>query len=379
MTRRCGCPRTDARDCIDFRSGRDLRRLLDAETLEDSMSDFDDPCECPCHDPDEDDEPVTVCRRCSECTGADHHWMDNSECMGPEDPMYCCKHCDAFGDECKHCDGEGGKTSPDGHPLAFCTACKGWGVDLWPGERRADKGGRVSPLPQGDGLASPVKALERPQMVAALYVEKGGCYYGLPDVDPWDIERDARKYAGPWPVVAHPPCERWGRYWSGGPSARVRRTKGDDGGCFAAALSAVRTYGGVLEHPEASHAFRAHQLLTPKWGAGWTPAGDWCGWVCCVAQRNYGHRARKLTWLYAANVKLPQLDWSIPQPSIARLDEGFHSKEERARAIKTGVCQRLSAGQQRATPSAFRDLLLSIARSASPVDTGRAATTNDKP
>ena len=47
MTRRCGCPRTDARDCIDFRSGRDLRRLLDAETLEDSMSDFDGPCECP--------------------------------------------------------------------------------------------------------------------------------------------------------------------------------------------------------------------------------------------------------------------------------------------------------------------------------------------
>ena len=56
-------------------------------------------------------EPVTVCRRCSECTGADHHWMDNSECMGPEDPMYCCKHCDAFGDECETCDGEGGKTS----------------------------------------------------------------------------------------------------------------------------------------------------------------------------------------------------------------------------------------------------------------------------
>ena len=41
--------------------------------------------------------------------------------------------------------------------------------------------------------------------VAALYVEKGGVYYGLPDVDPWDEERDARLYAGPWPVVAHPP------------------------------------------------------------------------------------------------------------------------------------------------------------------------------
>lgn len=66
-------------------------------------------------------------------------------------------------------------------------------------------------------------------MIAALFVAVGGGYFGLPDVDPWDAERDARLYAGPWPVVAHPPCERWGRYWSGGPSAKVRRELGDDG------------------------------------------------------------------------------------------------------------------------------------------------------
>jgi len=29
-------------------------------------------------------------------------------------------------------------------------------------------------------------------VIAALYVEKGGCYYNLPGVDPWDEERDAR-------------------------------------------------------------------------------------------------------------------------------------------------------------------------------------------
>lgn len=42
-------------------------------------------------------------------------------------------------------------------------------------------------------------------MIAALYVQTGGCYFGLPNVDPWDVHRDARKYDGPWPVVAHPP------------------------------------------------------------------------------------------------------------------------------------------------------------------------------
>ena len=42
-------------------------------------------------------------------------------------------------------------------------------------------------------------------MIAALYVQTGGSYFDLPDVDPYDQDRDARTYAGPWPVVAHPP------------------------------------------------------------------------------------------------------------------------------------------------------------------------------
>ena len=46
-------------------------------------------------------------------------------------------------------------------------------------------------------------------MIAALYVQRGGVYFDLAGVDPWDEQRDARRYAGPWPVVAHPPCARW--------------------------------------------------------------------------------------------------------------------------------------------------------------------------
>ena len=51
--------------------------------------------------------------------------------------------------------------------------------------------------------------------IAALYVETGGSYYGLPGVDPWDERRDARLYPGPHPAVAHPPCQRWGKLWAG--------------------------------------------------------------------------------------------------------------------------------------------------------------------
>src|SRR4051812_11798157 len=68
--------------------------------------------------------------------------------------------------------------------------------------------------------------------VAALYVETNGVYYGLPDVDPWDEARDARLYYGPWPVVAHPPCKSWSIMGQ----CRPEIIRGEDGGCFLAAL-----------------------------------------------------------------------------------------------------------------------------------------------
>jgi len=189
-----------------------------------------------------------------------------------------------------------------------------------------------------------------------------GPYFGISDVDPWDISRDARNYSGPHSVVAHPPCERWGRYWFGGPSCKTRKKKGDDGGCFEAALSAVRKYGGVLEHPAASSAWAAYRIATPYRAGGWTFADGHGGWTCCVDQGHYGHKAQKATWLYAVGCdSLPELIWGKSTNKI-RLDEGFHSAEERRRATRTGVCQRLSARQRKETPIEFRDILLGIAR-----------------
>jgi len=197
-------------------------------------------------------------------------------------------------------------------------------------------------------------------MIAALFVMPDGPYAGLPGVELWDEKRDARLYSGPHRVVAHPPCERWGRYWYGGPSARVRRVKGDDNGCFAAALAAVRQYGGVLEHPAASAAWDAFGLAKPPRAGGWIKADSEGGWTCCVDQEHYGHRAQKATWLYAVGTPLPSLKWGKGSSRI-RLDDGFHSAEERRRMTRTGICQRLSRRQRLETPIPFRNLLLEIA------------------
>ena len=99
-------------------------------------------------------------------------------------------------------------------------------------------------------------------MIAALFVAERGCYAGLPNVDPWPESRDARLYAGPHPVVAHPPCSRWCRL-AGLVEARWGHKRGDDGGCFASALNSVRAWGGVLEHPAYSDAFPAFGIPAP--------------------------------------------------------------------------------------------------------------------
>ena len=129
-------------------------------------------------------------------------------------------------------------------------------------------------------------------MIAALFVETGGSYYGLDGVDPWDQDRDARQYAGPWPVVAHPPCQRWGKFWAGQPlwikRTGERKIKGDDGGCFASALDSVRRFGGVLEHPWGSHAWKHFGINIPSRYGHWIKADEY-GWTCCVEQGRYGH------------------------------------------------------------------------------------------
>lgn len=209
--------------------------------------------------------------------------------------------------------------------------------------------------------------------VAALYVQRGGCYYNLPDVDPWDEERDARLYSGPWPVVAHPPCQRWGKMWFGQPltvkRTGIRKIKGDDGGCFAAALDAVRRYGGVLEHPWGSHAWPHFNLNVPPRTGGWIaaelPGSHRFGWTCCVEQGRYGHYARKPTLLYAVGCELPELEWG---KSEARLDPAVVERMGLDRAKRLGEVGARGGGTDSSprigTPPAFRDLLISMAKSA---------------
>jgi hypothetical protein len=201
-------------------------------------------------------------------------------------------------------------------------------------------------------------------MIAALYVEAGGVYSGLANVDAWHVARDARRYAGPHPVICHSPCQRWGRFWHGSTRKPHQFRRGEDGGCFATALTAVRNYGGVLEHPAGSSAWDYFGLAKPRAGQGWIKADAWGGWTCQVDQRHYGHAAPKPTWLYAVGIDLPALNWTKsdrtpPAWMVERYGE--------AKARKIGVVAMVGGKDKtrirNATPAPFRDLLIAMAES----------------
>ncbi len=203
--------------------------------------------------------------------------------------------------------------------------------------------------------------------VAALYVETDGAYFGVSGVDPWDETRDARKYSGPHQIVAHPPCQRWGRFWHGSTRKPHQYTIGDDGGCFNAALESLRKHGGVLEHPCDSHAWEYFGLRKPPRTGGWIEAAPGI-WTCCVYQGHYGHFSGKPTWLLVAGVAredLPELIWGKTEQRIHPRALELHGYEKARRiGMVAMVGGKDKTKIRNATPPDFRDLLLAIARSA---------------
>jgi hypothetical protein len=194
-------------------------------------------------------------------------------------------------------------------------------------------------------------------MIAALFVQTDGIYSNVPNVDPWGIDRDARLYIGPYSVVAHPPCQLWGKF------AKVNYVRyggehnkpGNDKGCFASALNSVRKYGGVLEHPAFTYAWNAHKLVVPK-NLGWTRV--WTReWVCEIWQSAYGHKANKRTWLLYVGDNPPfELNWKQPK--------GTHQIGGCTTRGKEFNKPTISGKLASATPIEFRDALLKLAKNA---------------
>jgi hypothetical protein len=127
--------------------------------------------------------------------------------------------------------------------------------------------------------------------VAVLFARADSCYKAMPECDVWDIDRDARKWPGGSPVVAHPPCRAW--------SSLRHCAKPRDGEKELAhlAIDRVRRFGGVLEHPMRSTLWLVAGLPEPG------DRDEFGGWTLVVDQNWWGHRARKRTRLYICGIE----------------------------------------------------------------------------
>jgi hypothetical protein len=186
--------------------------------------------------------------------------------------------------------------------------------------------------------------------VAALYVDRLGPYPKL--VEHWyDEARDARTYAGPWPVVAHPPCGPWGCF-------KHMCTK-QDKSLAPLAIEQVRRWGGVLEHPSSSTLFRAH---LPRPGEFPDAAG---GRSYELRQVDWGHGCVKPTFIYVVNVPDATVIAGVrhggrPTHRMTNGPRGASANHELKRA---------SAEIRRRTPPAFAAWLVDLAATAQPKGT----------
>ena len=173
----------------------------------------------------------------------------------------------------------------------------------------------------------------QPFNVAALFVRADSSYKSMRGVDAWDEVRDASRYLGPWPVVAHPPCRGWGRLRH---LAKVRP------GELALALFAVdrvRRFGGVLEHPASSQLWQAAGLPRPG------ERDAFGGFTYVVHQSWWGHRAPKATWLYVVGVD-PSYFPAVP----------FHL------GLSDGRVELMGRAERERTPERFATWLVELAR-----------------
>lgn len=190
--------------------------------------------------------------------------------------------------------------------------------------------------------------------VAVLYTDPLGPYPKMPGVDSWDAKRDARLYEGPHPIVAHPPCGPW--------SKLKHFYQGMEHDCAIVALDQVRRFGGVLEHPAHSGLWKAFGLPKPDTNTKQLGLFDSFGFSIEVCQVDFGHVARKRTWLYFVGVSRGVID--LPPKA-----EPTHWASGGRKAVRGPVPQGIkvcSAQQRRRTPPAFAEWLVALAKQAKP-------------
>lgn len=139
----------------------------------------------------------------------------------------------------------------------------------------------------------------RDLLVAALCVARISVYKSLDGVDCYDIERDARTFAGGMPIVAHPPCRAWSAHCAH--QAKAPQAEID---LAPWCIDQLKHWGGVLEHPANSRLWEYCALPGP---------GETRGDLHCmeVLQAWWGDSRPKRTWLLLSQCQPQEIPFRL--------------------------------------------------------------------
>lgn len=166
-------------------------------------------------------------------------------------------------------------------------------------------------------------------MTPVLFTRAASPYLAL-GCDCYDIDRDARTWAGGRPAIFHPPCRAWGKLRA------FAKPRPDERELGTWSMRMVRRFGGVLEHPINSQLWRESGCL------GWGIRDAWGGVLVPCAQSGFGHRAPKFTGLYMCGIDIPE----VPAPGTT-----------------STTVERMCRAEREATPPALAAFLVSLVES----------------
>ncbi len=185
-------------------------------------------------------------------------------------------------------------------------------------------------------------------MVSVLFCRKDSIYKIL-GCDVWDIERNATLYTGPNPVICHPPCRAWGCYKG------IAKPRPGEKELAVFAVSQVRKFGGVLEHPRGSSLWKDQGLPTG------TNRDDFGGFSLHINQHWFGHKAEKKTLLYIVGTEptnIPEYPISLNVPEYV-IDSKL--KKKYCESHKIAYKKRVTDREREATPVEFAKWLIKLA------------------
>ena len=182
-------------------------------------------------------------------------------------------------------------------------------------------------------------------MISVLCASRKSIYHTIPNIDVYDVDRDARTFFGSGPIIAHPPC----RSWSLKLRHQAKPVEGErDLGLWCCEV--LKRNGGVLEQPAGSLLFSVGGLPIPG-----TLAADL--FSIQVNQFWWGYRSRKSTWLCFSKIGKNEID--IP----FRLEPKQSNNK---------IFNRMSKNQRSMTVRCFAEWLIEIARKVRHADLSRS-------